>query len=47
MRGMRFTATGIWRKGGDFVNNVIADARWSPRTLTNSLTGSPSRRMPG
>lgn len=39
MRGMRFTATGIWRQGGNFLNNVIADARWSPRTLTNSLTG--------
>lgn len=39
MRGMRFTATGIWRWGGNFINNVIADARWSPVTLNNSLTG--------
>jgi hypothetical protein len=39
MRGMRFTATGIWRWGTNFVNNVISDARWSPRTLTNQLTG--------
>jgi hypothetical protein len=38
-RGMRFTVTGIWRYGGNFSNNVIADARFSPRTLTNSLTG--------
>ena len=38
-RGMRLTATGIWRWGGNFINNVITDARWSPRTLTNSLTG--------
>lgn len=41
MRGMRFTATGIWRWGGNFINNVITDARWSPRTLTNPLTGQP------
>ena len=39
MKSMRFTATGIWREGGNFLNNVIADARWSPRTLTNPLTG--------
>lgn len=38
MRGMRLTATGIWRKGAQFVNNVIAGAIWSPRTLTNPLT---------
>ena len=37
--GMRFTATGIWRWGGNFINNVIAGARWSPVTLNNSLTG--------
>ncbi|HET7696753.1 MAG TPA: TonB-dependent receptor [Vicinamibacterales bacterium] len=41
MRGMRFTATGIWRWGGNFINNVIAGARWSPRTLNNSLTNQP------
>jgi hypothetical protein len=39
MRGMRFTATGIWRWGGNFLNSVIADARWSPVTLPNALTG--------
>ena len=39
MRGMRFTATGIWRWGDNFINNVITGARWSPKTLTNSLTG--------
>ena len=38
MRGVRFTASGIWRWGGNFINNVITGARWSPRTLTNSLT---------
>ena len=38
MHGMRLTATGIWRKGGDFLNSVIADARWSPTTLVNPLT---------
>ena len=40
IRGMRFTVTGIWRWGGNFINNVIAGARWSPRTLTNPLSGS-------
>src|SRR3954469_20244266 len=30
MRGMRFTATGIWRMGTNFINNVITDARWTP-----------------
>ena len=39
MRGMRLTASGIWRWGGSFINNVITGAQWSPRTLTNSLTG--------
>ena len=39
MRGLRFSATGIWRYGGNFTNNVIAGARFSPRTLTNSLNG--------
>jgi Carboxypeptidase regulatory-like domain len=39
MRGMRLITTGIWRQGGNFLNNVIADARWSPRTLSNPLTG--------
>ena len=24
---LRFTATGIWRDTGDFINNVIADAQ--------------------
>jgi hypothetical protein len=38
MRGIRFTATGIWRFGGNFINNVIAGARWTPRTLTNPMT---------
>ena len=38
-RGIRLTATGIWRWGGNFINNVITEARFSPRTLTNSLTG--------
>jgi Carboxypeptidase regulatory-like domain len=41
MRGMRFTATGIWRWGTNFINNVIADARWSPKTLINPLTNQP------
>jgi hypothetical protein len=39
MHNMRFTASGIWRRGDNFINNTIADARWTPRTLTNGLTG--------
>ncbi|HSL23460.1 MAG TPA: hypothetical protein VK886_18165, partial [Vicinamibacterales bacterium] len=41
MRRLRFTATGIWRNTGNFLNNVIADARFRPVTLTNQLTGQP------
>ena len=40
-RLLRFTATGIWRTTGNFVNNVIADARFRPVQLTNDLTGAP------
>ena len=40
-RGLRLTATGIWRDTGNFINNVIADARFEPVTLTNELTGQP------
>lgn len=38
-RGMRFTASGIWRDTGNFINNVIADARFNTVELTNQLTG--------
>jgi hypothetical protein len=38
---LRFTATGIWRKTDDFVNNVINGSLWSPVTLTNPLTSQP------
>jgi hypothetical protein len=38
-RGLRFTATGIWRSTDNFINNVIAGARFSPVPLTNALTG--------
>ncbi len=41
MHGMRFTATGIYRKGGDFLNNVLTDARWAPEQFNNPLTGQP------
>jgi hypothetical protein len=41
MHGMRFTATGIYRKGGDFLNNVLTDARWAPKEFNNPLTGQP------
>jgi hypothetical protein len=40
MRGIgRLTVTGVWRNGGNFLNNVITDARWSPVTVPNVLTG--------
>jgi len=39
--GNRFTATGMWRYGGNFLNQVIADARFSTVTLDNELTGQP------
>jgi hypothetical protein len=39
-RGSRVTVTGIWRKTGDFVNNVINASQWRPVTLTNSLTNT-------
>src|SRR5262249_4573867 len=38
---LRFTATGIWRKTSDFVNNVINGSLWSPITLNNPLTNQP------
>src|SRR5205814_10734750 len=40
-RGRRLTATGIWRRNTNFVNNVIAGALFSPVTLENGLTGQP------
>ena len=36
----RLTVTGIWRKTGDFINNVINGSQWRPVTLTNSLTNT-------
>lgn len=40
-KNLRFTATGIYRTSGNFINNVIPDARWRTTSLTNSLTGQP------
>jgi hypothetical protein len=37
-RTLRFTATGIWRDTGNFINNVIEGSRWQPVQLTNPLT---------
>lgn len=37
--GLRFSATGIWRNGGNFINNVLADARFTPVNLQNGLSG--------
>lgn len=39
LQDLRFTATGIWRSTGNFINNVISEARFRPTTLTNQLTG--------
>jgi hypothetical protein len=41
VRRLRLTVSGIWRKGDDFINNVIAGAQWSPKTVTNPLTNQP------
>jgi hypothetical protein len=38
-KDFRFTATGIYRKTGNFVNNVINGATYSPFAFTNPLTG--------
>ena len=38
---LRFTATGIWRETGDFVNNVINGSVWRATQRTNPLTGEP------
>ena len=38
---LKFTATGIWRKTNDFINNVIDGSLWQPVTLTNQLTNQP------
>ena len=40
-RTLRFTATGIWRKTGNFINNVVEGAIWDKRTLVNQLTNQP------
>jgi len=39
-RDMRFTVTGVYRTGGNFINSVIRDAVWAPVTLDNAFTGS-------
>jgi hypothetical protein len=38
---LKFTASGIWRKTNDFINNVIEGSLWQPVTLTNQLTNQP------
>jgi hypothetical protein len=40
-RLLRFTATGIWRDSKNFVNSALRSARWTPTTVTNSLTNQP------
>ncbi len=41
LKDLHFTATGIWRNNGNFINNVISEAQFTPVTLTNQLTGQP------
>lgn len=36
---VRLAVTGIWRENKDFINSVIADARWEPITLETDLEG--------
>jgi hypothetical protein len=38
-KDLRFTVTGIYRKTGDFINNVITGATYTPFSVTNPLTG--------
>jgi Carboxypeptidase regulatory-like domain len=38
---LRFSATGIWREQGNFINNVIEGAQFRPVQLTNQLTNQP------
>ncbi|MCX6544350.1 MAG: TonB-dependent receptor [Acidobacteria bacterium] len=38
---VRLVATGIWRTTGNFINNVINGALWSPIQRTNGLTHQP------
>jgi len=38
-RTLRFTVTGIYRTWGNFINNVVPGAIWSPVTFRNDLTG--------
>ena len=40
-RTLRFTATGIWRDTGNFINNVIEGSRWEPLEVINPLTNQP------
>jgi len=39
-RTLRFSATGIWRRSENFINNVINGSLWAPVTLTNQLTNT-------
>jgi hypothetical protein len=40
-KDVRLSATGIWREDKNIQSSVYPDARWSPTTLTNGLTGQP------
>jgi outer membrane receptor protein involved in Fe transport len=37
----RMQVTGIWRDNKNFISSVLPQARWTPVTLTNALTGGP------
>lgn len=40
-RDMRIAVTGIYRDYKNFINSVIPQATWEPRTVTNALTSTP------
>jgi hypothetical protein len=40
-KDVRLSATGIWREDKNIQASVYPDARWSPTTVTNGLTGQP------
>jgi len=37
----RLTFTGIYRENKNFINSISPNARWTPVTVTNDLTGAP------
>ena len=40
-KDVRLSLTGIWRQDKNIQASVYPDARWTPTTVTNGLTGQP------